>query len=221
MGLASQSAALCVVRQTLEGLEARLAQHRQDQQARQSALAAQLQALVHLRSPEDPADPADPRQQLLSRLQQALEPDQTIDALLDQVYGSKLEALLEAEPGWADQVEFTLVRCADQAAAEALLPALSDGEVPAEAGLVGPRRLRSLNAQLRAALEPLQPGDVQGPLAIGPWWRCCGWSSAAPLTVTTELRQGLLEEMFDEDLTTLQAGEAPHHAPELAALFTP
>ena len=37
-------------------------------------------------------------------------------------------------------------------------------------GLVGPRRLRSLNAQLRAALEPLQPGDVQGPLAIGPWW---------------------------------------------------
>ena len=218
MGLASQSAALCVVRQALEGLEARLEQHRQDQQARQSALAAQLQALVHLLSP---ADPADPRQQLLSRLQQALEPDQTVDGWLNQVYGSKLKALLAAEPGWADQVEFTLVRCADQAAAEALLPALSDGEVPAEAGLVGPRRLRSLNAQLRAALEPLQPGDVQGPLAIGPWWLLLRLEQRRAATFTTELRQALLEEMFDEDLTTLQAGEAPHHAPELAALFTP
>ena len=46
MGLASQSAALCVVRQSFQGLAARLAQHRQDQQARKIALAAEVQALV-------------------------------------------------------------------------------------------------------------------------------------------------------------------------------
>ena len=205
------------MRQALDVLEARLAQHRQDQQARRTALAAQLQALVPLFASDDPADP---RQQLLSRLQQALEPDQTIDDWLNQVYGLKLEALLAAEPGWADQVEFTLVRCADQAAAEALLPLLSDGEVPPEAGLVGPRRLRSLNVQLREALQSLQPGDVQGPLAIGPWWLLLRLEQRCAATVTSDRRQALLEEMLDEDLTALQAGQSPHHAPELAALLT-
>ena len=217
MGLPSQSAELGAVRQALEGLGARLAQHRQEQEARRAAMADQLQALVPLLPP---VDSVDLRQQQLSRLRQALEPDQTIDGWLDEVYGSKLEALVAAEPGWVEQVEFTLVRCPDRDTAEALLPALSDGELPPQAGLVGPRRLRSLNVHLQAALEPLQPGEVQGPLAIGPWWLLLRLEQRRAATLTAELRQALVEEMLDEDFTTIQAGEAPHHAPELAALLT-
>ena len=217
MGLPSQSADLGAVRQALEGLGARLAQHRQEQEARRAAMADQLQALVPLLPP---VDSVDLRQQQLSRLRQALEPDQTIDGWLDEVYGSKLEALVAAEPGWIEQVEFTLVRCPDRDTAEALLPALSDGELPPQAGLVGPRRLRSLNVHLQAALEPLQPGEVQGPLAIGPWWLLLRLEQRRAATLTAELRQALVEEMLDEDFTTIQAGEAPHHAPELAALLT-
>ena len=221
MGLPFQSAELGAVRRALEGLEARLAQHRQEQQARQAVMADQLQALVLLLAPVDPVDPVDPRQLLLSRLRQGLEPDQAIGDWLDKIYGTKLEALLVAEPGWAEQVEFTLVRCADRDMAEALLPKLSDGEVPPESGLVGPRRLRSLNVHLQEALESLQPGDVQGPLAIGPWWLLLRLEQRCAATVTSDRRQVLLEEMLDEDLTALQAGQAPHHAPELAALLTP
>ena len=220
MGLLSPSAELRALGLALEGLQSRVTQHHQDQQARRAVLIAQLQALEPLLVPSDSS--SDPREQLLGRLRQALEPaDQSLEGWRDAVYAPKLAALLKAEPGWAEQVEFTMVRCADQAAAAALLPALRDGEAPPEAGLVGPRRLRSLTAELRAALEPLQPGEVQGPLPLGPWWLLLRLEQRSAATVTADRRLALQQEMFDEDLTALQLGEAPRHAPELAALLTP
>lgn len=208
------------LRRALGELQERLADRQRHQQEAHQALWGQLHAIEQQLNA---AGPADSGQEIRSRLIQALGPHQELEAWCEQVYGPRLEASLAARPEQLVEVEFTLVRLADRAGAERLLSQLQAGEdlgaEGAAVGLVGPRLLQGLNATLREALEPLEPGGVQGPLPLGSWWVLLRLERRGMATLAGEVRRELLQDLLDQDLAAVSAGHAPLHAPELAALL--
>ncbi|MCP9817467.1 hypothetical protein KBY76_12480 [Synechococcus sp. GreenBA-s] len=221
MALRSPRAERLAIQRRLDQLGESLQVRRDRQQARYAELDQQLGQLEQRLSAEQSA--AEGPEPPLERLRRALGPQQELEGWCEQVYGPRLEADLAARPELLVEVEFTLVRVADRAGAERLLPALRAGEdLPADGaavGLVGPRLLRGLTASLREALEPLEPGGVQGPLQLGAWWVLLRLERRHPATLSAEIRHELLQEMLDQDLAAVLAGNAPIHAPELAPLL--
>ena len=210
------------LRRGIKALQARLVERERQLQAAMAAMADQLKALEPVLL-ADAEEDHDPREQLLQRLQEALPPEQTLEDWSAELYGPALDAALSANPGLLEQVAFTMVRCRDCATAEALLPQLRSGDpLAAEvtAGWVGPRRLHSLNTSLGEALSPLEPGAVAGPLAMGSWWVVLRLEQRNTATVTAELRQEMVAEMLEQDLTAVLDGRAPIHADALTTLLT-
>ncbi len=172
----------------------------------------------------DADDDHDPREQLLQRVQEALPPEQSLEDWAAAIYGPVLDAAVSADPGLLEQVEFTMVRCSQLDVAAALLPQLRSGDPLAadvSAGWVGPRRLQSLNASLRDALTPLEPGGVAGPLPMGSWWVVLRLEQRNTATVSADLRQEMVAEMVEQDLAAVQDGQTPIHSTALITLLTP
>lgn len=147
-------------------------------------------------------------------------------------YGHRLETFFEEQAEALAQVVFSMIRLNNQGTALELYLRLLDegaqfnelarlfatGDERATLGVIGPRRLGSLHPQLRGALSRLALGEVHEPIRIDEWFVLLRLESRQPANLDAPLRQELLEEMLEQDVAAVLAGQTPPHAPQLQTL---
>ena len=183
--------------------------------------------------------PADPHGPWLEELPAALRPpleERWLQLRLQRwcalAYGAKLETYFQDHADALAQVVFSMIRLDSQGTALELYLRLLDegaqfnelarrfatGDERTTLGVIGPRRLGSLHPRLRTALGRLALGEVHEPLQIDQWFVLLRLETRLSASLDPGLQQQLLQEMLEQDLAAILAGQTPPHAPQLQTI---
>ena len=197
------------------------------------AVAAELWQGLPGAPPDDPGSPW--LQQLPAAVRPVLE-ERWLQLRLQRwcalAYGPRLDTYFEGHADGLAQVVFSMIRLNNQGTALELYLRLLDegaqfnelarrfatGDERVTLGVIGPRRLDSLHPQLRKALNRLALGEVHEPIRIDQWFVLLRLETRLPANLDGHLRQQLLQEMLEQDLAAILAGQTPPHAPQLQTI---
>lgn len=150
----------------------------------------------------------------------------------EETYQDRLPLSFEARRADLERVVFARIQVRDSQLAQDLHRQLlqdpagfaqlagrfSEGEERYTQGLIGPRTLAEIDPAVRKVVAQLPVGGLHAPLRHGDVWLILRMEHRQPAVLEGELRQRLLEELFETDLQAVLEGQiAGIHASLLTA----